>query len=164
MVLARSATVAIRYCSVRRQFADRDAPFTDDGRKPSETQVINYQLVQARIFPPLVQAFACHYSKHSLSTRKALSNPQLIIVSLSLSLTAGRDMFRLYSLNQTAMEDGDFTLLADVHASSSGLKSLCTIMASGAIEECRRACGGHGFSLAGGLASFYADYLPQVTW
>ena len=73
-------------------------------------------------------------------------------------------MFRLYSLNQTAMEDGDFTLLADVHASSSGLKSLCTIMASNAIEECRRACGGHGFSLAGGLASFYADYLPQVTW
>ncbi|GAA5993880.1 hypothetical protein JCM5350_001579 [Sporobolomyces pararoseus] len=138
MVLARSATVAIRYCSVRRQFADRDAPFTDDGRKPSETQVINYQLVQARIFPPLVQAFACHYT--------------------------GRDMFRLYSLNQTAMEDGDFTLLADVHASSSGLKSLCTIMASNAIEECRRACGGHGFSLAGGLASFYADYLPQVTW
>ncbi|GAA5866348.1 hypothetical protein JCM1840_004092 [Sporobolomyces johnsonii] len=138
MVLARSATVAIRYCSVRRQFADRDAPFTDDGRKPAETQVINYQLVQARIFPPLVQAFACHFT--------------------------GKEMFRLYSLNQTAMEDGDFTLLADVHASSSGLKSLCTIMASGAIEECRRACGGHGFSLAGGLASFYSDYLPQVTW
>ncbi|GAA5954976.1 hypothetical protein JCM21900_005953 [Sporobolomyces salmonicolor] len=138
MVLARSATVAIRYCSVRRQFADRDAPFTDDGRKPAETQVINYQLVQARIFPPLVQAFACHFT--------------------------GKEMFRLYSLNQTAMEGGDFTLLADVHASSSGLKSLCTIMASGAIEECRRACGGHGFSLAGGLASFYADYLPQVTW
>lgn len=66
MVLARSATVAIRYCSVRRQFADRDAPFTDDGRKPSETQVINYQLVQARIFPPLVQAFACHYSKFTI--------------------------------------------------------------------------------------------------
>lgn len=73
-------------------------------------------------------------------------------------------MFRLYGLNQQAMADGDFSLLADVHASSSGLKSLCTIMASGAIEECRRACGGHGYSLAGGLASFYADYLPQVTW
>ncbi|SDA02894.1 BZ3500_MvSof-1268-A1-R1_Chr11-1g03206 [Microbotryum saponariae] len=137
MVLARSATVAIRYCAVRRQFADRDAPVLD-GNKPAETQVLNYQLVQHRIFPPLVQAFACHYT--------------------------GKEMFRLYEDNQTAMADGDFSRLADVHASSSGLKSLCTIMASGAIEECRRACGGHGFSLSGGLASFYADYLPQVTW
>lgn len=73
-------------------------------------------------------------------------------------------MLRLYSDNQSAMAEGDFSRLADVHASSSGLKSLCTIMASGAIEECRRACGGHGYSLAGGLASFGQDYLPQVTW
>ncbi|KAK4049214.1 hypothetical protein OIO90_005503 [Microbotryomycetes sp. JL221] len=137
IVLARSAAVAIRYCSVRRQFADRDAPVMDD-KKPAETQVINYQLVQARIFPPLVQAFACHFT--------------------------GKEMYRLYNENMEAMAGGDFSMLADVHASSSGLKSLCTIMASNAIEECRRACGGHGFSMAGGLASFYQDYLPQVTW
>ncbi|TNY18023.1 acyl-CoA dehydrogenase/oxidase, partial [Rhodotorula diobovata] len=138
MILARSATVAIRYCAVRRQFADRDAPQTDDGRKPSESQVLNYLLVQARIFPPLVQAFALHYT--------------------------GRAMMAAYNASQAALEEGDFSLLADVHASSSGLKSLSTIMASNAIEECRRACGGHGYSLAGGLASLYADYLPQVTW
>ncbi|KAM0750790.1 acyl-CoA oxidase [Meredithblackwellia eburnea MCA 4105] len=138
MVLARSATVAIRYCSVRRQFQDKDQPVLDDGKQPAETQVINYQLVQARIFPPLVQAFACHFT--------------------------GKEMFRLYELNQEQMGDGDFSLLADVHASSSGLKSLTTIMASQAIEDCRRACGGHGYSLASGLASFYSDYLPQVTW
>lgn len=51
-------------------------------------------------------------------------------------------MLRLYEANQTAMAEGDFSLLADVHASSSGLKSLCTIMASQGIEDCRRACGG----------------------
>jgi acyl-CoA oxidase len=62
MVLARSATVAVRYCAVRRQFADRDAPVTDEGNQPAETAVLNYQMVQARIFPPLVQSFACHYS------------------------------------------------------------------------------------------------------
>ncbi|KAI5478316.1 acyl-CoA oxidase [Pseudohyphozyma bogoriensis] len=137
MVLARSATVAIRYCAVRRQFSDRDSPVMD-GKQPAETQVLNYQLVQARVFPPLVQAFACHYT--------------------------GKEMYRIYHANQAAMAEGDFGLLADVHASSSGLKSLCTIMASQGIEECRRACGGHGYSLSGGLASFYADYLPQVTW
>lgn len=178
MVLARSATIAIRvrrysppspsstqvadfdpllqYCSVRRQFADRDAPVLD-GNKPAETQVINYQLVQARIFPPLVQAFACHYS-----ALIDLLRPRSLLILYSCA--AGKEMFRLYAENQTAMAEGDFSRLADVHASSSGLKSLCTIMASGAIEECRRACGGHGYSLAGGLASFGADYLPQVTW
>ncbi|GAA6010966.1 hypothetical protein JCM10207_004017 [Rhodosporidiobolus poonsookiae] len=138
MILARSATVAIRYCAVRRQFADRDAPVTDDGRKPAETAVLNYQLVQARIFPPLVQAFALFYT--------------------------GREMMRLYELNNARMDADDFSLLADTHATSSGLKSLSTIMAANAIEECRRACGGHGFSLAGGLASMWQDYLPQVTW
>lgn len=73
-------------------------------------------------------------------------------------------MFRLYTESQKNMAEGDFSLLADVHASSSGLKSLCTIMAAQAIEECRRACGGHGFSQASGLGALYADYLPQVTW
>ncbi|GAA5865050.1 hypothetical protein JCM8547_007694 [Rhodosporidiobolus lusitaniae] len=139
LILARSATVAIRYCSVRRQFADKDAPsFFDTGLAPGETQVINYSLVQARIFPPLVQAFAL--------------------------LFTGRAMMKAYEANNVAMEAGDFSQLADVHASSSGLKSLSTLMAASAIEECRRACGGHGYSLAGGLASLWQDYLPQVTW
>ncbi|GAA5907562.1 hypothetical protein JCM6882_004411 [Rhodosporidiobolus microsporus] len=133
LVLARAATVAIRYCAVRKQFADRDAPTGS-----AETSVLNYQLVQARIFPPLVQAIACHFT--------------------------GRDMYRLYNLNQENMANGDFSLLPDLHAMSSGLKSLCTIMASNAIEECRRACGGHGFSQASGLVEAYTNYLPTVTW
>ena len=94
MVLARSATIAIRvrfsflfplsdrnsyvifsqYCAVRRQFADRDAPVMD-GNKPAETQVLNYQMVQARIFPPLVQAFACHYSAFISLLSPELANP-----------------------------------------------------------------------------------------
>jgi len=137
MVLARSAIVAIRYCSIRRQFADKDAPVLD-GKKPAENPVLDYQMVQYRVFPILAQAFACHYT--------------------------GLEMFRLYNESQKNMNEGDFSLLADVHASSSGLKSLCTIMAAHAIEECRRACGGHGFSQASGLGALYADYLPQVTW
>lgn len=45
MLLAKAATVAVRYCCIRRQFSDRDAPASDEA-KPSETQVINYSLVQ----------------------------------------------------------------------------------------------------------------------
>lgn len=108
--LARSATVAVRYCAVRRQFADRDAPVMD-GNRPAETQVLNYQLVQARVFPVLAQAFACHFT--------------------------GKSMMQAYEENQQAMAQGDYSRLADVHASSSGLKSLCTIMASDGIVRPR---------------------------
>lgn len=33
-----------------------------DGKKPAENQVLDYQMVQYRIFPILAQAFACHYT------------------------------------------------------------------------------------------------------
>ncbi len=159
-VLMRAATIAIRYCAVRRQFADRDAPKYGEDGKPIENQVLDYTLVQNRLFPVLAQAFAFHYT--------------------------ARFMFDLYNENMTNIQSGDLSLLADTHASSSGLKSLCTISAAWAIEgeqnrsfkffelyadlnflpktECRRACGGHGFSLSSGLGHFYSDYLPNATW
>lgn len=133
LVSARAATVAIRYCSIRRQFQDRDAK-----DQVGETPVIDYVTVQYRLFPVLAQTFALHYM--------------------------GRQMFKLYEANMNAMDKGNFELLADLHASSSGLKSLATTMASLSIETCRRACGGHGFSMFSGLAHAYQDYLPEVTW
>lgn len=33
-----------------------------------------------------------------------------------------------------------------------------------AIEDCRRAYGGHGYSLASGLAGLFAEYVPTVSW
>ena len=60
--------------------------------------------------------------------------------------------------NQKEMAGGNFGLLADLHASSTGLKSLTSSMAAEAIELARRACGGHGFSMFSGLVHFYQDY------
>merc|ERR1712093_717573 len=136
-VIARSATIAIRYCAVRRQFADKDAPIIEE-RKPVETQVLNYSMVQYRLLPIVATAYAFHFT--------------------------GAAMYKQYEHNMALMKKGDFSLLADTHASSSALKSLSTITAAQAIEDCRRACGGHGYSMASGMASQYADYLPQVTW
>lgn len=136
-VLMRSVTVAVRYCAIRRQFADRDAP-KFEGSKPIETPVLDYTMVQARIFPILAKAFAFHYT--------------------------ARYMFELYNENIANINNDDLSLMAETHASSSGLKALTTIEAAEAIETCRRACGGHGYSSACGLPAFYQDYLPQVTW
>lgn len=133
LVAARAATIAIRYCAVRRQFQDNDAV-----NQIGETQVLDYVTVQYRLLPVLAQAFALHYM--------------------------GKQMFNLYEANTTAMSKGNFELLADLHAGSSGLKSISTTMAALALETCRRCCGGHGYSMFSGLGSAYQDYLPEVTW
>lgn len=134
MTMARSAIVALRYTAIRRQFKDGEHPAPDGG----ETATLDYTMVQYRLLPVMAQAFAMHYT--------------------------GAMMSRLYDSNQKSMAEGNFDLLADLHASSSGLKSLSTTMASDAIETCRRAMGGHGFSMFGGLAHLYQNYLPNVTW
>jgi acyl-CoA oxidase len=98
-----------------------------------ENQVLNYSLVQYRLLPILAQAFAFHYSKRRYNYGSIVSH---------LPATAGVAMYRQYNENQEAMASGNFSLLADTHASSSALKSLVTITAANAIEVCRRACGG----------------------
>ncbi|KAI8141427.1 acyl-CoA dehydrogenase/oxidase [Fennellomyces sp. T-0311] len=137
MALARAATVAIRYSAIRRQFVDASSP-TKWGNEVIETPVIDYTMQQYRLFGVLASTYAL--------------------------LFTGREMFRLYDLNHAAMKQGNFSLLADLHSSSSGLKSLTTTMAVEGMEECRRACGGHGYSMFSGLGLFYQDYLPNVTF
>ncbi len=151
-VLARGVTIATRYCAVRRQFQDRDAKEWETG----ENQVLNYTMVQIRLLPLLAATFALHFT--------------------------GRGMMALYQENQKKMA-GDVgkisstkrgpspeelfpttDLLADLHATSCGLKALGSTTAAEGLEVCRRACGGHGYSSFSGIGSWYADYLPTTTW
>lgn len=142
VVLARAATVAIRYSAIRSQGSDASNPKKitagDGSQKIVETPVLDYTMQQYRLFPIIAQAYACHFT--------------------------GQQMHHMYYKNQENMAQGDFSGLADLHASSSGLKSLTTTLAVNAIEDCRRACGGHGYSLFSGLGQFYQDYLPKATW
>lgn len=122
--------------AVRAQFVDEANPKKVD-TKTVETPVLDYRMQQYRLFPIIAQAYACHFT--------------------------AIEMHRMYYENQEKMAQGDFSYLADLHASSSGLKSLTTTLGVAGIEECRRACGGHGYSLFSGLGQFYQDYLPKVT-
>ena len=153
-VLARGVTIATRYCCVRRQFQDRDAP---PGQK-GENQVMNYTMVQMRLLPLLASTFALHFT--------------------------GKGMMKLYEENQKRMSKGidagqastpsrgagpeelnpGADMLADLHATSCGLKSLASTIAAEGLEVCRRACGGHGYSNFSGIGPWYSDYLPTVTW
>ncbi|TKA49233.1 hypothetical protein B0A54_01310 [Friedmanniomyces endolithicus] len=151
-VLARGVTIATRYAAVRRQFQDRDAQEWERG----ENQVLNYTTVQIRLLPLLATTFALHFT--------------------------GKAMMALYGANQKKMSQdvgkmggpqrgpgpeethSGSDLLADLHATSCGLKSLASYTAVEGLEVCRRACGGHGYSSFSGIGSWYADYLPTATW
>ncbi|KAF2622244.1 acyl-CoA oxidase [Macroventuria anomochaeta] len=133
LVLARAVTVAVRYCSIRRQFSDRDAKSHD----APEMKVLDYPTVQIRILPLLATTFALHYT--------------------------GEYFYKLYHESRSTIEKGDFGPLAELHSISSGLKSLCTTLAADGIETCRRAMGGHGFGGGSGLIGLNSDYLSKPT-
>ncbi|PVI07833.1 acyl-coenzyme A oxidase 1 [Periconia macrospinosa] len=151
-VLARGVTIATRYTAIRRQFQDRDAPEWEK----SENQVLNYTMVQIRLLPLLAATFALHFT--------------------------GKGMQKQYEDNQKRMNQGNTNkdssnrgagpeetqsgsdTLADLHATSCGLKALSSTIAAEGLEVCRRACGGHGYSSFSGIGSWYADYLPTTTW
>ena len=61
------------------------------------------------------------------------------------------------------MNAGDLSELPDVHVAAAGLKSLCTTLAANGMEECRKLCGGHGYSLLSGLPERYASYVHNNT-
>jgi acyl-CoA oxidase len=54
----------------------------------------------------------------------------------------GRFMVSLNDTMQKNMQSGDMSLLAETHATSSGLKAVTTWIGAAGVEECRRACGG----------------------
>lgn len=133
LVLARAVTIAVRYTSIRRQFADRDAK----GSAP-EQAVLNYPSVQIRILPLLATTFALHY-------------------------TGERMYNLYWSTRESIEKGGDMSKLAEMHAASSGLKSACTTLAADGIEVCRRAMGGHGFGGGSGIIPLNNDYLSKPT-
>lgn len=54
--LARAITISIRYCSIRRQFHDKESG------SPIETAVLDYPTVQIRLLPLLAMTYALHYT------------------------------------------------------------------------------------------------------
>jgi acyl-CoA oxidase len=133
MALARAATISIRYTSVRLQFADKDGA---SGAR--EEAVLNYPTVQIRLLPLLATTYALHYT--------------------------GEAMFNLYWGTRAEIEEtGHSSQLAEMHAASSGLKSLCTTLAADGIEVCRRALGGHGYGGGSGFISLNNEYLDKPT-
>ncbi|KAJ5692906.1 Acyl-CoA oxidase [Penicillium macrosclerotiorum] len=109
----------------------------DGDKNGPEMSVLDYPTVRIRILPLLATTFALHYT--------------------------GMAMRSVYQDTRKDVERGDFRSLAHMHSMSSGLKSLCTMLAADGIETCRRALGGHGFGGGSGLIQLNNDYLSKPT-
>ena len=59
LTLAKACTVAVRYLSIRRQFADRD-------QGGAEVAVLDYPTVQIRILPLVAATYALHYTGEAM--------------------------------------------------------------------------------------------------
>ncbi|GMS78740.1 hypothetical protein PENTCL1PPCAC_915 [Pristionchus entomophagus] len=103
-----------------------------------EVQILDYQTQQHRIFPQIARAYAIIFTYMDIKDQ--------------------------YDAMIKGIAEGQTDLLPDLHAITSGLKSVVTHMAGLGIEQCRMACGGHGYSDASGLPKLYGVQIGGCTY
>ncbi|XP_043273425.1 peroxisomal acyl-coenzyme A oxidase 3-like [Venturia canescens] len=137
--LGAAVVIATRYAAVRTQFASCLSGESD----LIETPIIEYELHQWRLFPHL--AAACVFR---------------------IFMT---DFTQVYLENvEKSMEGGDVPdlsqIVSEIHSIVSAIKPLMTWTVKDAIQECREACGGHGYHKAANLGDLGVNHEPTVTY
>jgi acyl-CoA oxidase len=111
--------------------------FSTDGFK--EDQVITYSSIKYRLFP-------------------------LLGVAIGYILAAKGLMMDYLDMLSQLESKGESKRLAEVHVLSSGLKACSTWDCLSGIEECRKACGGHGYSAYSGIGHIWANGVASQTY
>ncbi|CAH2102903.1 unnamed protein product [Euphydryas editha] len=73
-------------------------------------------------------------------------------------------LWNTFTAVQAEMKKGNVDTLPELHALSSCLKALSTSDATAYIEQCRFACGGHGYMLSSNLPFLYAFVVATRTY
>ncbi|XP_040822129.1 peroxisomal acyl-coenzyme A oxidase 3 isoform X3 [Ochotona curzoniae] len=134
MHLKLAVTIALRFSATRRQFGPTDE---------EEVPVLEYQVQQWRLLPYLAAIFALEYFSKSLF---------LDLVELQQDLLGGERSARQEELGR------------EIHALASGGKPLVSWTAQRGIQECREACGGHGYLAMNRLGKLRDDNDPNCTY
>ncbi|KAI0077010.1 peroxisomal oxidase [Panus rudis PR-1116 ss-1] len=108
------------------------------GEDNLERQIITYPSVYYRLLPIISHAY--------------------------VFILLGRSLIHAFDVMSRQLAAGNASLLAEMHATTSGLKALSTRVSVQDVETARRALGGHGYSAFSGLGNIYADKLPSVTY
>ncbi|KAH9489974.1 Peroxisomal acyl-coenzyme A oxidase 1 [Bulinus truncatus] len=90
-----------------------------------------------------------------------------IIVQISTAYAlsvAGRASVAAYTRVSAQIESGALEELPILHALSAVLKAFSSWEMANGVEQCRMACGGHGYMLASGLPKIYVHEVPACTY
>ena len=132
-VMQLAVTIAIRYASMRRQFGGGGSSGqsgSNGGAEEEETLILDYPSHQQKLMPLLATAFAHQIAADFLVDR----------------------------YEYMKQNPGDEAALAEVHTLSSGLKPVLTWATASALDVCREACGGHGYSAVNRLGELRDDH------
>ncbi|NXC08227.1 ACOX3 oxidase, partial [Orthonyx spaldingii] len=132
--LKLALAIAIRFSAARRQFG----PTEDE-----EIPVLEYQTQQWRLFPYLAAAYALDYFSKSLFGN---------LVEFFTGVLAKQRSQRQAGLGR------------EIHALSAASKPLASWTAQQAAQECREACGGHGYLAMNRLGEIRNDNDPNCTY
>ncbi|RCK57276.1 Acyl-coenzyme A oxidase 4 [Candida viswanathii] len=141
------STIALRYAIGRRQFKGDNV----DPKDPNalETQLIDYPLHQKRLFPYLAAAYVI--SAGALKVEDTIHNT-LAELDAAVEKNDTKAIFK-------SIDD-----MKSLFVDSGSLKSTATWLGAEAIDQCRQACGGHGYSSYNGFGKAYNDWVVQCTW
>ncbi|KAG5422255.1 POX1 [Candida metapsilosis] len=138
---ARFTTIALRYAVGRRQF--------NKSGGPQETQLIDYTLHQRRLLPYLALTYAA-----AVGTDRLEVEHNELLENLDKGLKT----------NDKLLLKNTIAATKSMFVDSGSLKSTLTWEASNLIDECRQACGGHGYSSYNAFGKTYNDWAVQCTW
>ncbi|MBN3275934.1 ACOX3 oxidase, partial [Polyodon spathula] len=132
--LKLAMTIAIRYSATRRQFGPKEN---------EELPVLEYQMQQWRLIPYLAAVLALdHFSKTLFMN----------FVEFQIGLMMKDKSERQSELGR------------EIHAISCASKPLASWTAQRGIQECREACGGHGYLAMNRLGDIRNDNDPNCTY
>ncbi|XP_030776127.1 peroxisomal acyl-coenzyme A oxidase 3 isoform X2 [Rhinopithecus roxellana] len=132
--LKLAMAIALRFSATRRQFGPTEE---------EEIAVLEYPMQQCRLLPYLAAAYALDHFSKSLF---------LDLVEFQRGLASGDRSARQAELGR------------EIHALASASKPLASWTAQQGIQECREACGGHGYLAMNRLGVLRDDNDPNCTY